>query len=56
MTVAVAVAVCGLFLRSALVFMQLVWLVWLVWLVQLVQLLQLLQLVIVLALLVTNNK
>ena len=50
MTVAVAVAVCGLFLRSALVFMQLVWLVWLV------QLLQLLQLVIVLALLVTNNK
>ena len=47
MTVAVAVAVCGLFLRSALVFMQLVWLV---------QLLQLLQLVIVLALLVTNNK
>ena len=50
MTVAVAVAVCGLLLRSALVFMQLVWLVWLV------QLLQLLQLVIVLALLVTNNK
>ena len=53
MTVAVAVAVCGLLLRSALVFMQLMWLVWLV---QLVQLLQLLQLVIVLALLVTNNK
>ena len=50
MTVAVAVAVCGLLLCSALVFMQLVWLVWLV------QLLQLLQLVIVLALLVTNNK
>ena len=50
MTVAVAVAVCGLLLCSALVFMQLVWLV------QLVQLLQLLQLVIVLALLVTNNK
>ena len=47
MTVAVAVAVCGLLLCSALVFMQLVWLV---------QLLQLLQLVIVLALLVTNNK
>ena len=44
MTVAVAVAVCGLLLCSALVFMQLVWLV------------QLLQLVIVLALLVTNNK
>ena len=50
MTVAVAVAVCGLLLCSALVFMQLVWLVWLV------QLLQLLQLVIVLALLVTNDK
>ena len=50
MTVAVAVAVCGLLLCSALVFMQLMWLVWLV------QLLQLLQLVIVLALLVTNNK
>ena len=50
MTVAVAVAVCGLLLCSALVFMQLVWLVWLV------QLVQLLQLVIVLALLVTNNK
>ena len=47
MTVAVAVAVCGPLLCSALVFMQLVWLV---------QLLQLLQLVIVLALLVTNNK
>ena len=44
------IALCGLLLCSALVFMQLVWLVWLV------QLLQLLQLVIVLALLVTNNK
>ena len=41
MTVAVAVAVCGLLLCSALVFMQLVWLVWLVQLLQLLQLLQL---------------